>query len=81
MSSHPEAYLQAARAMTLPQSQCAIVSSRIEDLRVAAAEGMKTVYVRRDTEFETDGREVKSKRDGGEVDLVVDSLAELAVRC
>lgn len=55
-----------------------MVAAHIYDLRAAASHGMKTVYVRRPTE-DTDVRdEVKSKQDGGEVDVVVDSLEELA---
>ena len=39
---------------------------------------MKTVYVRRPTEDVDVKDSVKSKREGGEVDVVVDSFEELA---
>ena len=55
-----------------------MVAAHIYDLQHAASHGMKTVYVRRATE-DLDRREsIKSKADGGEVDLVVDSILELA---
>ena len=48
------------------------------DLLSAGSHGMKTVYVRRPTE-DVDVRDgVKSKAEGGEVDVVVDSFEELA---
>ena len=48
-----------------------------DDLRAAAGHGLKTVYVRRPTE-DVDVRDgVKSKAEGGEVDVVVASLEEL----
>ena len=56
-----------------------MVAAHIYDLRAAAKEGMRTIYVRRPTEDTEDIRSaVKSKKDGGEVDLVVDSIDELA---
>jgi hypothetical protein len=66
-----------------------MVAAHIDDLQAAAAHGMKTVYVRRRTEDidiikQEDGTEavlrdtVKTKRNGGEVDVIVDSLSELA---
>lgn len=55
-----------------------MVAAHIYDLRAAASHGMKTVYVRRATE-DTDARDqVRSKADGGEIDIVVDSILELA---
>ena len=39
---------------------------------------MKTVYVRRPTEDMDVKNSVKTKQDGGEVDVVVDSFEELA---
>ena len=71
-------YLGALHHLSVPPEKCAMVAAHIYDLRAAASHGMKTVYVRRPTE-DTDVRdEVKSKQDGGEVDVVVDSLEELA---
>ena len=47
------------------------------DLRGAAAVGMNTIYVPRPSEA-AESHPVKSKADGGEVDLVVASFTELA---
>lgn len=55
-----------------------MVAAHIYDLRGAAANGMKTIYVRRPTEDNGLRDTVKSKKDGGEVDIVVDSFVELA---
>lgn len=55
-----------------------MVAAHIYDLQHAASHGMKTVYVRRATE-DLDQRDgIKSKADGGEVDLVVNSILEIA---
>ena len=60
------------------------MAAHIYDLRAAAAHGYKTVYVRRPTEdIASEGGtllrdSVKCKSEGGEVDLVVDSIEELA---
>ena len=57
-----------------------MVAAHIYDLRAAAKQGLRTVYVRRETEDSTEDRaSVKSKKEGGEVDIVVDSLEELAI--
>ena len=59
--------------------QCAMVAAHIGDLRAAMAQGMRTIYVRRETEDTPEDRaSVRSKDKGGEVDLVVDSFEELA---
>ena len=55
-----------------------MVAAHIYDLRAAAKHGMKTVYVRRPTEDVAVQAEVKSKAEDGEVDLVVDSILEVA---
>ena len=55
-----------------------MVAAHIYDLQHAASHGMKTVYVRRATEDLDQRESIKSKADGGEVDLVVDSILELA---
>jgi beta-phosphoglucomutase-like phosphatase (HAD superfamily) len=71
-------FLGAARLLGLPPHEVVMVAAHIDDLRAAASYGLRTVYVRRLTE-DVDVREtVKSKADGGEVDIVVDSLEELA---
>ena len=55
-----------------------MVAAHLWDLRAAAAHGMKTVYVPRATDDQEDRDKVKSKAEGGEVDLVVTSLEDLA---
>lgn len=55
-----------------------MVAAHIYDLRFAASHGLKTVYVRRPTEDVDVKDQVKSKQEGGEVDVVVDSFEELA---
>ncbi|KAK7052555.1 HAD-like domain-containing protein [Favolaschia claudopus] len=74
-----EAYVEAARSMSLPPSKCAIVSSHSEELRGAGSAGMKTIYVRRPSEDRNIEAEVLSKLEGGEFDLVVDSFEHLAI--
>ncbi len=58
--------------------KCVLVAAHIYDLQNAASHGMKTVYVRRATEDLAVRDGIKSKANGGEVDLVVDSILELA---
>jgi FMN phosphatase YigB (HAD superfamily) len=57
-----------------------MVAAHIYDLRGAAKVGLKTIYVRRKDEEKGDvaPEDVKSKAEGGEVDVVVDSIEELA---
>lgn len=55
-----------------------MVAAHINDLRYAAKHGMKTVYVRRPTEDTGLQADVKTKAEGGEVDVIVDSFIELA---
>jgi beta-phosphoglucomutase-like phosphatase (HAD superfamily) len=71
-------YLGAAALIALAPSKIAMVAAHISDLRAAASHGMRTVYVRRPTEDVGVRDSIKSKADGGEVDIVVDSLTELA---
>lgn len=57
-----------------------MVAAHIHDLRAAAKVGLKTVYIPRPDE-ETNGaksEDVKSKEQGGEVDVVVQDFRELA---
>ncbi|KAJ3505587.1 hypothetical protein NLJ89_g7336 [Agrocybe chaxingu] len=78
---NPKAYLEAMRHLSLAPENCAMVAAHIFDLRAAASLGMKTVYVRRpdeDADAVKTGVGVKSKKDGGEVDCVIDSFTELA---
>ncbi len=53
-----------------------MVAAHIHDLRAAADQGMKTIYVRRPSE-DANAPNVVAKQDGGEVDYVVNSLTEL----
>ncbi|KAI0346841.1 haloacid dehalogenase [Trametopsis cervina] len=75
---NPKVYLGALHHLSVPPSKCALVAAHIYDLRHAASHGMKTVYVRRPTEDLDVKDTVKTKADGGEVDMVVDSILELA---
>lgn len=71
-------YQRALQHLSVKPERCAMVAAHIYDLRAAAQQGMKTVYVRRSTEDTPDIREtVQAKVDGGEVDLVVNDLYEL----
>ncbi|KIP01591.1 hypothetical protein PHLGIDRAFT_80369 [Phlebiopsis gigantea 11061_1 CR5-6] len=65
-------------ALAAAPGACVLVAAHIYDLRAAAAQGFRTVYVRRPTEDAPERESVCSRRDGGEVDLVVDSFEELA---
>ena len=75
---NPKTYLGAIHHLGIPPEKCAMVADHIYDLRAAASHGMKTVYVRRPTEDGDVRDSVKSKADGGEVDVVVDSFTDLA---
>ncbi|KAJ7035152.1 HAD-like domain-containing protein [Mycena alexandri] len=74
-----EAYSAAAESMSIPLANCALVSARSDDLRVAGSAGMKTIYVRRLSEDRNVEGEVLSKLEGGEFDLVVGSFQHLAL--
>ena len=77
-------YRAAARLLAAPPARCCMVAAHAYDVRAAAALGFRSVYVRRATEDGDvvggatirDG--VRAKSAGGDVDLVVDGLAELA---
>lgn len=56
-----------------------MVASHIYDLRAAASHGMTTVYIPRPGEEKPEEGEVKSKAEGGEVDVVVHTFVELAM--
>ncbi|GAA5855746.1 hypothetical protein JCM9279_004055 [Rhodotorula babjevae] len=59
----------------------ALCASHIDDLRAAAKEGLRTIYIRRATEdvgIPHGGDAVRNKRDGGEVDLVIREIGEIA---
>ncbi|KAF7325234.1 Haloacid type II [Mycena kentingensis (nom. inval.)] len=75
---NPKVYLGAAQHLSLNPENCAMVAAHAFDLRAAAALGMRTVYIPRPGEEPPDVGEVKSKAEGGDVDIVVDSFEELA---
>ncbi|KAF8232846.1 haloacid dehalogenase [Tricholoma matsutake] len=75
---NPAAYLGTARHLSLPPEKCAMVASHFFDLEAAAKQGMKTIYISRLKEDGVFTDKVRSKEDGGEVDLVVSSFVELA---
>ena len=79
MCRNPKTYLGAIHHLGVPPEKVAMVAAHLHgDLLSAGSHGMKTVYVRRATE-DVDVRDsVKSKAEGGEVDVVVDSFEELA---
>ena len=79
VNRNPEVYLGALRHLNLPGEKCAMVAAHLWDLKAAAKHaGMKTVYVPRITDDLEDREGVKSKAEGGEVDVVVNSFEELA---
>ena len=75
---NPKVYLGAIHHLSLPPEKCAMVAAHLWDLKAAAAHGMRTVYVPRPTDDAEDRDGVKNKAEGGEVDVVVSSLEELA---
>ncbi|KZT40319.1 haloacid dehalogenase [Sistotremastrum suecicum HHB10207 ss-3] len=76
---NPKTYLGAAYHLTLPPNKVAMVAAHYLDLKAAASFGLKTVYVRRPTEDTVEERTgTKTKKEGGDVDVVVDSFTELA---
>ena len=75
---NPKAYLGAVQHLSLPPQKCAMVAAHLSDLQAAASHGLKTIYVRRPTEDLEVRDTVKTKAEGGEVDVVVDSFLELA---
>ncbi|KAJ7240377.1 haloacid dehalogenase [Mycena haematopus] len=73
----PKVYQGAMKHLSLEPKKCAMVAAHLWDLRGAAAVGMKTIYVKRAAEEPVAEEEVNSKSEGGEVDLVFNSFAEL----
>ncbi|KZT00880.1 haloacid dehalogenase [Laetiporus sulphureus 93-53] len=74
---NPKMYLGALHHLSLEPHQCAMVAAHIYDLRAAASHGMKTVFVRRPQEPDAPD-DVRSKADGGEVDVYAESFTEVA---
>ncbi|KAJ8295876.1 hypothetical protein OF846_001215 [Rhodotorula toruloides] len=62
------------------RGEVAMFASHIDDLMAASQHGLRTIYIRRATEdvgIPHGSAAVKSKSEGGEVDLVVDEVGEL----
>ncbi|KZT00881.1 haloacid dehalogenase [Laetiporus sulphureus 93-53] len=74
---NPKMYLGALHHLSLEPHQCAMVAAHIYDLRAAASHGMKTVFVRRPREPDSPP-DVRTKAEGGEVDVVAGSFTEVA---
>jgi beta-phosphoglucomutase-like phosphatase (HAD superfamily) len=77
--SNPQLYKTASEWLSLPPSRVALVAAHPWDLRAAASQGLRTIYLRREDHVQS-GEEKAAipKADGGEFDVVVESLAELA---
>ncbi|KAF8836564.1 haloacid dehalogenase [Paxillus ammoniavirescens] len=74
-----QAYLSAAYHIAIPPERIAMVAAHKWDLQGAAEAGLKTIYVPRPAEDTKEIREsMRSKVEGGEVDLVVNDFQELA---
>ena len=71
-------YQRTAELLALPTEKVVLVAAHIYDLRAAAAQGMKIVYVPRPHADEGVRDKIKSRQDGGEVDFVCSSFVELA---
>lgn len=74
---NPKAYLSSIHLLGLKPEEVGMVAAHMWDLRGAAAVGVNTIYIPRPSEA-AEPHQVKSKADGGEVDLVVASFTELA---
>lgn len=76
---NPKMYKTTAKLLGAPPEKCAMVATHLWDLEGAANSGLKTVYVHRDAKEPTEeSTDVRTKAEGGEVDLVVKSFTELA---
>ncbi|KAJ8082739.1 hypothetical protein PM082_008595 [Marasmius tenuissimus] len=79
---NPATYQGALKHLSLSETphKAAMVAAHILDLRGAAKVGLKTVYIPRSGEERADvaPEDVRSKAEGGEVDVVVKSIEELA---
>lgn len=74
-----QAYLSASYHLGVPPERVAMVAAHKWDLEGAARAGLKTIYVPRPAEDSAEIREnMRSKVEGGDVDLVVKDFRELA---
>lgn len=75
-----QAYVSASYHLGVPPERVAMVAAHKWDLHGAAQAGLKTIYVPRPAEDTPEIREnMRSKAEGGDVDLVVKNFRELAV--
>jgi 2-haloacid dehalogenase len=74
----PEVYLGAARLLGLQPGQVMMVAAHPNDLRAAAACGLRTAYVPRPLERGAGGTMEPSRE--GDFDVVADSFTALAAR-
>ncbi|KAJ7023172.1 haloacid dehalogenase [Mycena alexandri] len=74
----PKVYSGGIKHLSLEPHNCAMVAAHVYDLQAAATVGMRTVYIPRTGEEFLGVAEVRSKAEGGDVDLVVKSFIELA---
>lgn len=73
----PEAYLNSAAAIGRPPEHCMMVAAHNDDLRAAQAQGLKTAFVARPTEFgEGGGAEVAPTGDWDHVAASFEALAD-----
>lgn len=72
----PEAYKRAAALLDLDPSQCLMVAAHNDDLVAAAANGMKTAFIARPTEYgEAQTKDQKAEHD---FDVVAEDFLDLA---
>ena len=74
----PEAYLGAVDMLGLEPAQCLMVASHNDDLRAAAACGLRTAFIRRPAEDAED--RIEDARAAPGVDFAVENMVELAER-
>lgn len=74
----PEAYLGAARLLSLEPSQVMLVAAHNNDLQAAQGQGLKTCFVPRSTEYGP--HQVRDFKADGAYDMVVRDLNDLAAR-
>ncbi len=75
----PEAYLSAADMLGLVPAEVALVAAHNDDLKAAAAAGLRTIFVARRTEMANEGQ-TKDLEAWDGADLAAESLEELADR-
>jgi 2-haloacid dehalogenase len=75
----PETYRSAPALLGLRPEQVLMAAAHLDDLAAARANGLRTAYVRRPAEWGP-GREAPEPGPDARLDLVVDSITELADR-